>query len=259
MRCFKRSLVLLGVGFALIAAAAPVRADFVTVSTAAIPLTQTNWTPTTASLAGVNPFQLDQLGTALTKAGVVIGPGQSAVLTKVELTLDYRFDNTLQIRFDNLSTIGVNASGSMQVFLGSGITPSSGQAPIITPPTFANSSTLSSSPSDIFSKYVTVPTKSFTGTQTASLTDQASLNKFLGNGTVSLPVFASATSNFTTSSANGFGSSVTYASAGINVVYTFAIVPEPTAFVLCGIGVAALLGTLGSRSRRDRVKFDPSV
>lgn len=259
MRCLKMSLRLLGVGFALLAAAAPVRADFLTVSSASIPLTQTNWTPSTTSLAGVNPLQLDQLGTALAKAGVVIGPGQSAQLQKVDLTLDYRFDNTLQIRFDNLSTIGVNASGSMQVFLGSGITPTSGQAPIVTPATFTNSASLSSSPSDIFSKYVTLPTKSFTGTQTASISDQTTLNKFLGNGKVSLPAFVSATSAFTTTSANGFGSSVTYASAGINVVYTYAIVPEPTSFVLCGIGVAALLGTIGSRSRRVRVKFDPSV
>src|SRR4051812_46986285 len=58
MRCLNMSLRLLGVGFALLAAAAPVRADFLTVSTASIPLTQTNWTPTTSSLAGVNPFQV---------------------------------------------------------------------------------------------------------------------------------------------------------------------------------------------------------
>jgi len=254
MRCLKTPYVWLGLGVVLLAPAAPARADFTTpVQTKSISSTQTNWDSTTTSIASVNPFRFDTLQTALKNAGFSNDYISKARLDSVSLTLDYKFDNTINIRYDNAARISVNANGAMNVHLGNS------QANLFTPITFQNAVTRDYRPSDVFGKFIPPISKTFAGTRSTTLTDAASLSKFTTGTQVSLPSFAQATSNFSSSTANGFGSSTTFAGATLSLVYTYSIVPEPTSFALCGLGLAGLLGTVYTRSRRDRVKFDPTV
>jgi len=253
MRCLTSPIVWLGVGVTLLTPVASARADFTTpVQTRTISSTQTNWNDGTSSIAGSNPFRFDRLDTALKNAGVGLPPGPTAGLESVSLKLDYKFDNTINIRYDNAARISVSAGGTMNVHM------SNDQANLFTPITFQNSVTRDYKPSDVFGKFIDPVHKTFAGSRSATLT-AGQLAQFKGLGEVKLPSFAQATSNFTSSTGNGFGSSTTFAGASLSLVYTYRIVPEPTSFALCGLGLAGLLGTLYSRSRRDRVKFDPSV
>jgi len=234
-------LGILSAGLGLVASGTrSARADFTTnPQTISIPLTQTNWSPTTSSLAGLNPFVLQQFDVSKYSTAT-----QTAQLTKVSLTLDYQFENSLNLRFDNVSTITVTAQGTMTLYKPDGKTTA------IVTPQFTNSQVMTSTPSDVFSKYVTLPQRMFPGSQSANYTDTATLKHFLGNGTVSLPVYAMATSSFTSTSANGFGGSVTLASAKINLVYSYILVPEPSAFALTGLG---MMGLAWATRRRPRV------
>ena len=69
---------------------------------------------------------------------------------------------------------------------------------------------------------------------------------FTGSGNVALPVSASAFGRFTSSSGNGFGRITTNATASVTLNYNWTItgdqtIPEPTSFILAGIGGIALL------------------
>ena len=231
------------VGLALAQGGATARADYTTApQTFTIPLTKTNWTPTTSTLTGVDPLSVVKFDP--TTLG--LPPGQTAILTQVDLTVNYTFENTLTMRFDNPSTITVSASGTMNLYLPNGTTN------LVTPPTFTNSSTQTATVSDTFSKYVTLPTQTTTGTASQSYVDQPTVSQFLYNGSngklINLPVFAQAQSSFATNSGNGFGSSVTLAGASITVVYHY-ILPEPSSFVLTGLGVMGLGTIVVKRSR----------
>ncbi|MFO0911005.1 MAG: choice-of-anchor E domain-containing protein [Isosphaeraceae bacterium] len=242
-------LGVMGAGFALFFGISSARADYtITQSPPAIPLTQTNWSPTTTTLAGVNPFVFQKFDASKYSSG-----GLTAVLTRIDLKLDYEFQNTLQVRFDNVATITVSAQGSMNLNL------PSGNNALPTSPSFSNSATLSSKPSDVFSKFVTLPTQVYSGSQSASYTDQGTLAQFLGTGTVGMPVFASANSNFNSSSGNGFGSSVTYASAQITMVMTYVLVPEPSSIMLTGFGLLGLTAVAVKGRPGMRVKEQPAV
>lgn len=239
----QRTLVLgvLGVGLLLISGARPVHADYTTApQIVTIPLTQTDWGPSTASLGGSNPMSVLKFDAAAYSL-----PGQPAELTQVDLRLDYEFDNTISMRFDNVATITVNANGSMSLKMPDG-------TPLVPSPTFTNTGTQTSTPSDIFSKYVTLPTQVTTGAVTSSYTTPALLSQFLYNGAgdqyINLPASAVAFSNFGSSSGNGFGNSLTFASAQLTVVYHY-LVPEPSSIVLAGLGFVGLLGYTSYRAR----------
>ena len=85
--------------------------------------------------------------------------------------------------------------------------------------------------------------------------DQSTLNLFSGTNTVALPVYASATSGFNSSSGNGYGSSTTTASAGLSVTYYYYLtpVPEPSSLVLIGLGGLGLcVASRAGNRRKDR-------
>ena len=214
--------------------------------TLTIPLTQTDWGPTSTTLAGLNPMQFQQFNASLYNQGNL-----TAELTGVELALDYQFNNTISMRFDNVSTITVNATGTMR------LTAPNNTTNLVTPATFTNSGSQTSTPADVFSKFVTLPTNTITGTSAASYTqsDAAILAQFTGTSTIGLPVYASAQSSFSTTSGNGFGSSVTLARATARLFYRYTLVPEPSSMALVGIG---LVGFLMVGRKRARIRATES-
>jgi hypothetical protein len=126
---------------------------------------------------------------------------------------------------------------------------------VVAPATFTNSQTLVATPADVFQKFVTLPTQSFSGTHSSpagGYTDPTTLARFNGSGTIQLPVFATAKSAFSTSSGNGFGSSYTAALATISVFYHYTLVPvpEPSSMALMGIGGMGLILACRHRLRR---------
>ncbi|MFO0954380.1 MAG: choice-of-anchor E domain-containing protein [Isosphaeraceae bacterium] len=232
----------------LLVGGSPARAEFtVTVKSAAIPTTQTDWGPTSSSLSGLNPLQLTQFDASKYAVG-----GQTAVLKSVDVKLDYQFDNRLALTFVNLSTITVTATGSINLFLPDGTTK------LVPTATFANTGSLRVDPAGMLMKTVYLPNPpaftSYTGSQTQTYTDAATLAMFTGKSTIGLPAVASATSKFTTDSGNGFGSSLTFASVVASLVYHYDLVPEPSSIVLTGLGVSGLLGFFRFRSRKASTK-----
>lgn len=237
---------LLSVGLAFFALAPIARADFVTAAqTGTIPLTLTDWSPTTTSLAGKNPFQIQQFNAAAYQAAAPAG--KTVQLTGVGISLTYQFQNTISMRFDNVSTITVNASGEMHLGLaGTGITDLVGK------PTFASSASKTSTGTDVFPKFLTLPTTVVNHTSNMGYTaaNPTVLAAFTGTGIASLPVVATATSSFSTSSGNGKGTSDTSALASISVVYFYQYVPEPSSMALTGLGGIGLV--LAYRKRGNR-------
>jgi hypothetical protein len=71
---------------------------------------------------------------------------------------------------------------------------------------------------------------------------------FIGNGTVSLPVSATAYSSVYVSSGNGGGGVLTTASAQVTIQYSFLSVPEPSSVILLGSGIG--IGFLATWLRR---------
>jgi len=188
----------------------------------------------------VNPFQIVKFDPVLNGQN-----GQNAVLTSVQLKLDYEFDNTPSIRFDNASTITVVTTGSMKLTL------PDNQTSLVVTPTFTNSASQTATPSDVFSKFVTLPTYQKIGAVSATISDPTTLSQFIGTvgAKIGLPVFATARSTFDSSSGNGFGSARTEGSARITVIYSFALVPEPSSVVLMGLGLTGVAAAAYRRSR----------
>ena len=231
----RRTLMLgiLSAGFAWTLGARPARADYTTTPvTSTIAQTETNWN-LDFSLPKFNPAEYSL-------------PGQTAVLTQVDLTLNYEFDNTLTMIFaPSLSTITVSASGTMNAYLPDGTTVLSASGP----PTgsFSNAALYTLTPSDLLNKDFTKIydlSPPATGSFVTKLMGQSEINQFLYNSSngvtmAQLPVTAIAQSSFASSSGNGFGSSVTLAGASISVVYHY-VLPEPSSFLLMGLGVMGL-------------------
>jgi len=221
-----------------------------------IPLTPTNWNPQTKfATTNPDPFLTEQFDPS--KFPVFGAPGK---LVGVELHLDYRFDNRLTMRFDNVSTISVEARGTVDVYLPD--KPANATSPVPLPgftklvPTgeFTNQATMESKPSDIFSKTVMVPSdgtfKSFPGSTSSvpgGYTDPNILAAFTGKGSLTIPVYATATSSFTSLSGNGAGTSEMLAMATVRVVYYY--VPEPSSLALFGLGALGLAWAGRGRAR----------
>jgi hypothetical protein len=78
----------------------------------------------------------------------------------------------------------------------------------------------------------------------------ADFSKFLGPGTVTFAVAATAGLSVPNSSGNASGTSLTSAFPNVTVTYTYGIpIPEPSSMALLGLGAATLL--LVRRFRRQ--------
>jgi len=234
---------LLSMGLALLSAGPSARADFqvFTVTyTGSIPDTQTDWNPNTPSLLGKNPFQLQQFDSSkFTDAA-----GDKGTLIGIGFNIHSTFTNTITMRFDTPSTIVVHAEGQMHLVGPNG-------QDLVTSPGFATSTSLTTTPADMFQKSVSFAPHTFTKDSGLGYTDVATLNTYTGRGTVALPVTALVTSGFTSTSGNGNGTSVTSASALITVIYYYSLpVPEPSSLVLTGLGGLGLVAVSRGRFRR---------
>jgi hypothetical protein len=227
---------LLGVGLALVLGSATARGDYFTtaIQSTSIPLTATNW-DNTSRIQGLNPFEVTKFDhTQYDKNG------QTAVLTGMTVTLSYEFQNLPTIQFVNTSTITVKTDMSMY------ITSPNGKTNMVASPTLTNTAQQnSSSPSAI-------PLYDQGGHVSGSFVDTATLNQFNFTGsngsTLSLPVFAQATTTFTSSSGNGSGTAATAAAASIYVAYFYTLIaPEPSSFVLMGLGLLGLVAVARKR------------
>ncbi len=220
-----------------------------TAQTESIPLTLTNWGPTTSVLSGLDPFTIQQFNAATYQPSAPAG--QTVQLEAVGISLSYEFQNTINMTFINPSTTTVTATGYMELSLPSVITS------LVNNPTFGNSATVTSATGTVADPYkVTQPTQTTTGTsalayEQSSSNGPAVLAAFSGAGTVSLPVVAISNSTFTNSTGNGLGGSTTNAGATLSVVYFYAYVPEPSSLVLTGLGAVGFLAVGRRRFRRQ--------
>lgn len=219
---------LLSLGLCLVVSQSVARADFVTnPQILSIPTTQTDWGPSTPS--GKNPFVIQQFNPATYST-----PTQTAVLTAVEVRLDYEFDNTIMITLANLSSSATeSANGSMKLLLPN-------QMNLLPTQTFSNSHSLPG-PQNMLTQTWSDKFPGSTMSPVGGFTDPTLLSQFKGTSTISLPVVAAAVSSF--SGNNATGSSVTSASASINLFYHYVLlpIPEPSSLALLGMGGLALL------------------
>jgi hypothetical protein len=212
----------------LVASQSLARADFVTnPQILSIPLTQTDWGLSTPVVKNADVVQ--QFNPATYSM-----PGQTAVLTAVEVRLDYEFDNTITITLANLSSSATeSASGSIKLLLPN-------QTNLLPTQTFSNSHSLPGPQNMLMQTW----SDKFTGSimsPVGGFTDPTLLSQFKGTSRISPPVDAMAVSSFTGNDATG--SSTDTASASISFFYHYILlpIPEPSSLALLGMGGLALL------------------
>jgi len=225
-------------GLLLTLPASPVRADLAILQTPtqtqSIESTQTNWGPGTVTLLGKDPFTIQKFD----PTKIATPPGQQAVLYEVVLSLKYQFQNTVQMDFIDRATATVTSSGIMHLMI-DGVHVSNTVLDSVNAPGFFTQKTLSY-PDQLKVPHYLDPVKTVAGTSALGYFDSTTLNVFTGPGTISAPEIATAASSYTNSAGNGAGGSSTFASATLSVTYFYFVAPEPSSFVLMGLGAVGL-------------------
>jgi len=231
------------------------RADFTVfqtpTQTQSIEATQTNWGPGTVNQATntlINdPFQIQQFNAAQYST-----PGKTAVFYQVLVSLKYEFTNRIQMSFITPSTSTVTAQGVMHLnvnnLTGGGVAVTD----IVTSPGFWTQKSLTYG-TDIFTPNYIEPTpKVIASTSAVTYSDTSMLKLFSGTGNLSMPVYATAVSNFSNNKGNGAGGSTTTAAAALSVTYYYTFVPEPSSMALTGLGAVGLCVASRRRLRKGR-------
>jgi hypothetical protein len=95
-----------------------------------------------------------------------------------------------------------------------------------------------------------LPIHAPSGPLTATITPGSpDFAKFLGPGTVTFDVVATAGYNVPNTSGNAVGSSLTYAFPDVTLTYNYTVIPEPSSLALLAVGVGGWLLARGHRRR----------
>jgi hypothetical protein len=195
------------------------RADFLSpLQTRFAPLADTDYSLATP---------LDAMGHATPFDKYVPTPGTA--LAAVLLDIHWRIDSTISLKFTVPSTLSVLSNGVLTID-----GPDGKALPGFTNPSFTNN-VIQQQPGPAVMSF---PTKTYSGEIKLKITDPNELKLFTSAGpgdlTFDIPIFANASSSFSTSAGNGFGQAKTQMAAIISL--QFDIVPEPGSIVLFGIG-----------------------
>jgi len=219
-----------------------------------------NWGPTTPSLLGQNPLVFDKFDPTL---------GQ---LQSVNLTVMYATAESVNMNFTTAATITLRSSSASNPNQGTVIAVNGpdatnllmASAPVFTytktyggpgqtlPQSFSNDQNRFQPGSPFFLTPDGQPsntTSTFFDNRNLTLTDPGQLALFTGSGTVGLPVFANGGTFFSTTSGNGTGSIITYATVTVALSYTY-VVPEPSSMALLGLGGVGIVLAGNFRRRR---------
>jgi len=220
-----------------------------------------NWDQKTASLLGQNPLVFDKFNPSL---------GQ---LQSVNMTIAYTTAEVVNMTFTTAATVTLKSSAVQTPNQGTtvminGPDPNTNlstlSAPVLTytktygapgqtlPQSFSNDPSRFQPGSPFFLTPDGQPgnTQSlFNTNQNLTITDPNQLALFTGAGTFQLPVTANGGNFFSTTSGNGVGSILTYASVTVALSYTY-VVPEPSSMALLGLGGVGIVLAGGLRRRR---------
>jgi hypothetical protein len=231
--------------------------------TSTTPFTATDWGPANTSH---NPLTFSQFSPGKTISDAVVGGAPQSVtipadakLQAVDLTFNWGFSNQISLSFKTNGTEteavtgGITLSKPNADIQGANANPSNFLFPT---QTFSTNYTVPngvagqtySSPSTPGSPSIPGPPAMFSSGQNGyaaplsvsynALTDPTDVKSFVGNGTVDFQVIATATSHFFSSSGNGSGSALTSANPDVTVTYVYTCnnLPEPSSFLILGIG-----------------------
>jgi len=222
-----------------------------------------NWSPTTPSLLGQNPLVFDKFNPSL---------GQ---LQAVNMTVMYTTAESVSMNFTTAATITLRSSALQTPNQGTTIMVNGPDPNVnlttLSAPVFTYTKTYGGPGQSLPQSFSNDPTKFqpgspffltpdgqpgninsiFNTNKDLTITDPNQLALFTGTGTFGLPVLANGGNAFSTSSGNGSGRILTFASVAVALSYTY-VVPEPSSMALLGLGGVGIV-LAGFRRRRAAV------